>query len=236
VQPGPRLLDDPRIGLAVRTPRAAGVAGIVFSVLLLTAIVLIRVAVPADPRDAGAWLSNPRLRGTVLAALQLVPFASIAFLWFIGVVRDRLGVHEDRFFASVFLGSGLLFVAMMLASAGIADSLISGVSAPPSTGQATDTWKLGSSLVHTLFAVYTMRMAAVFTISTATIMLRPGLIPRWIGLSGYVVGAVLLLVTGYFPWVELLFPLWVFLVSAHILLVSLRPGSEPIANTPTRSR
>lgn len=236
MKPGPRLSDDPRIGPPLKTPRAAGIAGIAFSVLLLTAIVVIRVAVPADPADAGAWLSNSRLRGSVLAALRLVPFASIAFLWFIGVVRDRLGVHEDRFFASVFLGSGLLFVAMMLASAGIADSLVSGAGASPRAGQATDAWKLGSSLVHTLFVVYTMRMAAVFTISTATIMLRPRLIPSWIGLSGYVVGAVLLLVSGYVPWVELLFPLWVFVVSAHTLLASLRPGSELIASTPTRSR
>lgn len=33
--------------------------------------------------------------------------AGIAFLWFIGVIRDRSGAHEDRFFATVFLGSGL---------------------------------------------------------------------------------------------------------------------------------
>jgi hypothetical protein len=93
----------------------------------------------------------------------------------------------------------------------------------------------GKLIGDTLFAIYTMRMAGVFTISTATVMLRPRLIPRWIGLSGYVVGAALLLVSGYVPWMELLFPVWVFLVSAHILLVSLRPGGDPIVNTPTRS-
>ena len=85
--------------------------------------------------------------------------------------------------------------------------------------------------MHTLFAVYTIRMAAVFTVSTATVLLRPGLIPRWMGFSGYVVGAALLLVSGYVPWVEVLFPLWVLLVSAHILLVSFRPVSVPRANT-----
>jgi len=45
-----------------------------------------------------------------------LPFAGIAFLWFIGVLRDRLGELEDRFFATVFLGSGLLFLAMLFAS------------------------------------------------------------------------------------------------------------------------
>ena len=41
-------------------------------------------------------------------AVNLVPFAGIAFLWFIGVLRDRLGALEDRFFATVFLGLGML--------------------------------------------------------------------------------------------------------------------------------
>jgi hypothetical protein len=53
-------------------------------------------------------------------ALYLVPFAGIAFLWFIGVLRDRLGELEDRFFATVFFGSGLLFLAMLFASAAVA--------------------------------------------------------------------------------------------------------------------
>ena len=52
--------------------------------------------------------------------MNLIPFAGIAFLWFIGVLRDRIGEREDRFFATVFLGSGLLFVAMLFVAAAIA--------------------------------------------------------------------------------------------------------------------
>ena len=105
------------------TPRAAAVAGILFSVLLITSLVLIRLTVPANPHDAGEWLT--RSSRTVSLALNLVPLAGIAFLWFIGVIRDRLGAHEDRFFATVFLGSGLLFLAMLFASAAITGGLIS---------------------------------------------------------------------------------------------------------------
>ena len=97
------------------TPRAAAIAGILFSILLIASLALIRISVPADPQDAGAWLSGGWR--TVSLALNLLPFAGIAFLWFIGVVRDRLGQHEDRFFATVFLGSGLLFLAMLFTSA-----------------------------------------------------------------------------------------------------------------------
>ncbi|KAF0961121.1 hypothetical protein MLGJGCBP_05780 [Rhodococcus sp. T7] len=51
----------------------------------------------------------------IAAALFLAPIAGIAFLRFIGVLRDRFGDLEDRFFATVFLGSGLPFAGGLLA-------------------------------------------------------------------------------------------------------------------------
>ena len=48
-----------------------------------------------------------------MTAVSLIPFAGIAFLWFIGVIRTRLGDREDKLFATVFLGSRLLFVALL---------------------------------------------------------------------------------------------------------------------------
>jgi hypothetical protein len=91
----------------MRTPRAAGVAGVAFSLLLGLALVLLRLSVPAIGTEPGDWLTNPDRRRTLSVALALVPFARIAFLWFMGVVRDRIGDREDRFVATVFLGSGL---------------------------------------------------------------------------------------------------------------------------------
>src|SRR5881392_19115 len=72
----------------LRTPRAAAVAGVVFSLLLGVILVLVRISVPANPSDAQEWLADSGRRHTVLVAVNLVPFAGIAFLWFIGVVRD----------------------------------------------------------------------------------------------------------------------------------------------------
>lgn len=69
------------------TPRAAAVAGILFSLLMIASLTLVRISVPARPEVAGAWLENNS--GMVEIALNLLPFAGIAFLWFIGVVRDR---------------------------------------------------------------------------------------------------------------------------------------------------
>jgi hypothetical protein len=78
------------------TPRAAAVAGILFSVLLITSLAIIRLSIPADPLDAGHWLAGDRR--PIDLALNLLQFAGIAFLWFIGVVRDRLGEPEDRLY------------------------------------------------------------------------------------------------------------------------------------------
>jgi hypothetical protein len=104
------------------TPRAAAVTGILFSVLLISSLVIVRLSIPADPHDAGTWLAGD-MRPIVLA-LNLLPFAGIAFLWLMGVIRDRLGAHEDRFFATVFLGSGLLFLAMLFVSAAAAGGIL----------------------------------------------------------------------------------------------------------------
>jgi MFS family permease len=109
---------------AIRTPRAAAVAGIAFSVLLAASFVLLRWALPSDPEDAGEWLTDGGRRDAVVLALSLLPFAGIAFLWFMGVLRDRIGAHEDRFFATVFLGSGLLFVAMLFTCGAVAGGLL----------------------------------------------------------------------------------------------------------------
>ncbi len=114
----------------LKTPKAAAIAGIAFSLLLLLILWLLRTSIPADPLEPGAWLATDTRAITV--ALNLVPFAGVAFIWFIGVLRDRLGQLEDRFFASVFFGSALLFLAMLFAAAAVigAVMLVASVSEP----------------------------------------------------------------------------------------------------------
>ena len=218
-------------GAGLRTPRAAAAAGILFSLLLGLALVLITVSAPSDPAAAGAWLTDPARRRAVVIALNLVPFAGIAFLWFIGVVRDRIGQREDRFFASVFLGSGLLFVAMLFAAAAFAGGLIANAAAGSAAAPGPDTLAGGRQITSLLLHVYAMRMAAVFTMSTATITLRTKVVPRWIGMLGFAVAVVLLISVGLTVWVELLFPAWILLLSVDILRTGLRqsPGAAEAA-------
>jgi hypothetical protein len=169
-------------GSPLRTPRAAAVAGIIFSVFLITALALWRASVPAHPGDAGAWLADAGDRAAVAVSLNLVPFAGIAFLWFIGVLRDRIGEREDRFFATVFLGSGLLFVGMMFVAAGVAGATI----ADASSGlPGADILALSRNITTSLLNVYAMRMAAVFTLTTVTIARRTEIVSRWLTVPGW---------------------------------------------------
>lgn len=226
----------PEARQAVRTPRAAAIAGIVFSVLLSISLLIIRLSVMARSRDLSSWLADSFHQKLVALALNLVPFAGIAFLWFIGVVRDHLGDREDRFFATVFLGSGLLFIAMLFASAAVGGVLATNItdSAPSSAGYVV--WEFQLQVTAAFLTVYAMRMAGVFMIATATLALRTAFLPRWYAFFGYACALILLLTINFAPWIEFLLPIWVFVVSLHILRASLsqQPQTQPTPMTTTK--
>ena len=206
------------------TPRAAAVAGILFSVLLITSLAIIRLSIPADPRDAGQWLAGDV--GPIDLALTLLPFAGIAFLWFIGVVRDRLGVHEDRLFATVFLGSGLLFLAMLFASAALAGSIVIAYGASPTALIDSETYAFARAATYVVLNTYAIKMAGVFMISTGTLFLRTKVTPRWMALLGYALALLLLVSISRVSWIIVVFPLWILLISIYILIENYRRGPD----------
>ena len=188
----------------LKTPRAAALAGVVFALLFSTVIVLIRLRMPEGMKDSSAWLSSNHT-GIVTAAV-LMPFAGISFLWFIGVVRDGFGDYEDRFFASVFLGSGLLFLAMMFVATAVAAGLVSTDTGVVDAAAHTEVIDLGKMVVLVTTKTYAIRMAAVFMMSLATIWLKTGLMPRWLVVMSYVVAVALLIAGDESMWVAMAFP------------------------------
>jgi hypothetical protein len=192
----------------LRTPRAAGLAGTVFALLLAAAIVLVRIAIPTG--NAADETVAPNEQWAVRTALEILPFAGIFFLWFMGALRARVGDAEDRFVATVFLGSGLVFVATMFGAGAAAGSVLSQPSA------------FGRHFAYTLMTTYALRMAAVFVFTASTIGHRLGALPRPLALFGYLVGLVLLVAGSSLPWSELVFPAWALVVSLHLLRVGLR--------------
>lgn len=129
-------------------PRSVAISGVIFAVLFLTSLVLIRIAIPADPNDPGEWLSNSKSKVWVQFALQLVPFTGIAFLWFMGVLRNHIGELEDRFFATVFLGSGFLFVGMLFTSTACSQGLLEVFGDRTGSPGASDTYRAGRHVAY----------------------------------------------------------------------------------------
>jgi hypothetical protein len=204
---------------SMEPPRGAAIAGVIFSVLTIVGLGLVRYAIPVDLTKPGTWLIEPVHRNAVRLAVRLVPFAGIAFLWFLGVLRSRVGELEDQFFATVFLGSGLLFVASLFAAAAMTSTLIESVSAG-SIG--SETYYFGRGVSDALLNIFAMKMAGVFIVSTCTIGLRTTIIPRWIAFIGYCCASLLLVIIANWRWIALVFPVWMLLVSTHILLAEFR--------------
>lgn len=198
------------------------------SVLLVIALAIIRTAVPANPASVGEWLTDPAKRRVLGFALNLVPFSGIAFLWFMGVLRSRLGKLEDQFFATVFLGSGLLFVACLFIATAIAGGFLEEVTA----GQlaSAEITHFVRRTGHELINVFAIKMAAVFIFSTCSIAYRTAILPRWVTFSGFACGLVLLVVITNWAWIALLFPLWILLVSTQVLASDLlrKPDKQPV--------
>ena len=230
--PGAPFAGDPDAGDPIRTirrlertaPRSAGLAGILFSVLFVASLVLVS-ARPPEGLDADAfvaWFHDNGLPSVTIAALYLAPFAGIAFLWFIGVLRARIGVNEDQFFATVFLGSSLLFVAMYWAAAAVLASLVAGNrfdAAPPMDAGTLESVR---SVAYSFLFVLAARAAAVFMFVTCTIAWRTAIFPRPLTLAGFLLAIVMLLSLSYLQWMVLLFPVWVCVASGYILGAELR--------------
>jgi hypothetical protein len=195
---------------------------VVFAVLFGLSMVLLRMSITEAPLTDTELSSVAKTRLTI--ALTLMPIAGIAFLWFVGVVRDQLGVLEDRFFATVYLGSGLLFLAMMFVSMALAGAILTTVDSGVTPSSPPEVVEFGRAVMLQVMNVYALRMAAVFMISLSTTWHRSGTEPRWLVISTYLVAVSLLVVTSFSMWVALVFPGWVLLVSLYILVTSRRSG------------
>jgi hypothetical protein len=194
-------------GRQLKAPWAASIAGLLFSVLFTAALVLVR----SQPEQTG---QNTAI---MIGGLYLAPFAGIMFLWFVAVIRDQLGEREDRFFATVFFGSGLLFVALLFTTAAVVSTPATLVEFLGGAELSTEGQAILRALAYTLLFAMATRAAAVFMLATATIGIKSGVFPRWFALVGYLLGFVLLVAVSFWDWFILVLPAWVAVVSLFIL-------------------
>lgn len=225
----------------LRTPRAAAAAGVLFALLFGAALILIRTALPEGAAPGSQWLIDGSWHLRV--ASVLMPFAGISFLWFIGVVRDGFGRLEDKFFSTVFIGSGLLFLAMMFVVVGIGAGLQATGAEIVDPAAHDEVATFGRMMLMAISKTYALRMAAVFMISLATIWLRTGLMPRWLVGVTYALAVVLMIASDVSMWMTMAFPIWVLVVSLLLLsragVIDLHRDGDDVtpggAPTPDRS-
>jgi hypothetical protein len=210
----------------LETPRAAGVSGLVFSVLFVASVLLLRrrPATGSNAEEIADFYLRQDASRVALFGLYLAPFAGIAFLWFIAALRSHLGEREDRFFSTVFLGSGLLFVTMLFAASAAAGALQAEVRVQDQA-PGTDAVLLGRALGHAFLFVFAVRAGAVFMLVVSTIGLRTRFLPRWLVFAGYATGIVFLVTVTYVELLVLVFPAWVVAVSVVILRTGMARGS-----------
>jgi hypothetical protein len=214
------------VGRGLRAPRAAGVAGLVFCVLFVTSMALLRNrpgtgATPAELRD---FYLHGNGKYVELVGLYLAPFAGIAFLWFVAVARSHMGVLEDRFFDTVFVGSGILFVAMVFAAAAAAGALSAAIRFQNANAPVSAGVDLTRALAYSLLFTFGVKAAAVFMTVGSTIGLRSGGLPRWFVFLSWALALGLLLSIAFYELLILVFPGWVAAVS---ILILVRGGEGP---------
>ena len=202
----------------LRSPRAAAIAGILFSLLYGTGYTVIQLYIPTISRDS-LRISEEEIR-LISFGLSFLPFAGIAFLWFMGVLRERMGAMEDQFFSTLFLGSGLLYLGFTMTAAAVGGGLLAAYAVDPDLMMHSDAHLLARLITNRLTTIYAIRMAGMFMIVLGTIWVRTNLMPRWLTLLTYAAAVALLISIGFSHWVILLFPAWVLLISAYILYLN----------------
>ncbi len=209
----------------IRSPRSAAFAGILFSLLAAASMILLYGSVPANPADIGIeWLET--WSGPATVVLIMVPFAGIAFLWFTGVMRDLVGDLEDRFFATIFFGSGIILVVMMFTWGAAFGAIFGTFTVAADVLVDNGIFIFAAVFTEEILGNYFLRMAAMYMLSIGSLWTRTDVVPRWLVIITYVVGLAFLLFAGLLREVRFIFPAWVLLVSVYILILNYRMDTE----------
>ncbi|MCP4166221.1 MAG: hypothetical protein GY759_10050 [Chloroflexi bacterium] len=208
-----------------RSPRSAALAGILFSLLIGASMILLGTGAVVDPTEIdGEWLEAQSSAAAVV--LVLIPFAGIAFLWFTGVMRDLLGELEDKFFATVFLGSGIILVVMMFVWTSAFGAMFGTYQALGGVSNDFGVYIYAISFANEIMGSYFLRMASVYMLSIGSLWTRTKVVPRWLTVVTYIVAVPFLLFAGALGWARFLFPAWVLMVSIFILILNFRHNQE----------
>jgi hypothetical protein len=214
----------------------AGV-GIAFSLLFFASFLLLTGLPGAEATDAEiiAYYNSGEQTAAIALGVYLMPFAGIAFLWFIVALRmwAAASVRSQSVLQSnLQLVSGITFVALFFT--GAAAVSVTAVSVEFADGRIDPVAARQFPIFgQTVIVFFAMRMAAMFVFTTSAIGRSAGILPRWFALIGFGVGLLLLLSATFSPLLVLVFPSWVLALSLILLRVAREISKE--ARLPRRA-
>jgi hypothetical protein len=210
---------------------SAAIAGIVFVVLYTLGYYLVAQSPPGNATDAeiAAYYGNGQMLSLAVAGMFAMPYAGIAFLYFMVMLRALArasGIPFSRVLANVQFGAGLLFLALLFGAAAAqvattASMQFAGIQPDPVAVRILPFYGA------TLLVMFAMRMAAMFVFTTVSMAWATHLIPAWFRWLSYMVGVLLLLAATFAAWFALLFAGWVFVLCVLILVRQAASAAVP---------
>lgn len=211
----------------LRSPRSAALAGILYSLLTVISMVLLSNLVTDAPADLTSDQLETWSRSASLV-LVLVPFAGIAFLWFTGVIRERIGDREDRFFATIYFGSAIALVVMTFIWAATIGAIFGTLALAADGLIDNDIYIFGFAFMNQIIGNYVVRMAGVYMLSIGSVWMRAEVMPRWLTIITFIVALGFLFFASEIREARFIFPAWVFLVSVYLLILNYRRSNEEL--------
>ena len=193
---------------------------------VLARAILLRVP-DLDDASLAVWYADTNNQRLLVLAVNLTTIGSIAFLWFVAVIRRRVGLRENRFFGTVFVGVALLMAALWVIGVLMftAPGLDAYTFATPQSTESVSGWQAVGAAALTIVVP---RFEAVFILSATTVGRLSDAFPRVLVIIGYGSGLLLLLTPLPSHWLVWIFPAWATTVSLGLLLhrASERPGLD----------
>lgn len=212
------------------------IVGAAHAVLFLVSTWLLqdRPGPTASTAEIQDYYSSDDSRRVLLVGLYLMPFAGIAFIWFVVALRMWIEGSSARIsilLSNIQLVTGIVYVALFFASAASTSVLAASVEFSDGEIDPVAAHQF-PEFGRTLLIVFALRMAAMFVFTTSTIGRASHILPAWFAWGGYAVGLFLLLSASLEPWLALVFPIWLLALSAIMLH---RARQIPVDRTiPTR--
>jgi hypothetical protein len=215
-----------------RWERWSALAGVLFVALFAIALAL-SGNTGGDPGEVTKWYADDGNQTKQFVAWFLYIGSAIAFLSFLGTLRDMLVRAEGGpgTLSALVFGPGVAFTALYVAA-------VSLFAAPAALANDSD-FKLDPNTAEVftnagyLTLVSGVMVASMVVLATSTAALRTGVLPAWLGWVGLVVAIIMLFAVFFVP--ILVFMAWVLAVSLIMIVTAwrVRGGATPPPPTTT---